>query len=153
MFHYFPSQTMYVKESNGTQTPYDLTNVRKMTISSNNLTVQKLDNSTGSYTLSGLKYLSFQDFTTGIEQQMLLSTAKLITYPNPVADMLTIDLIDQENRRGSISILSIEGKVMQEIKTNGIGTVALNLSQIPQGIYLCRYINESEIKTVKIIKQ
>ena len=56
------AQTMYVKESSGTQTAYTLSNVRKMTFSGGNATVQKTDNSTGVYAMSGLKYLSFEDY-------------------------------------------------------------------------------------------
>src|SRR5690554_5092155 len=38
------AQTMYVKESSGTQTAYALSNIQKMSFSSGNLTVTKTDN-------------------------------------------------------------------------------------------------------------
>ncbi|SDD19390.1 T9SS type A sorting domain-containing protein [Williamwhitmania taraxaci] len=147
------AQTMYVKQSNGTQTAYALSNVRKMTFSAGNVTVQKTDNTTGVYALSGLKYLSFQDFTNGINEPQTAAGSTLYAYPNPVADMLTIDLTGTKNGEGHISILNLEGKVMQKQQTEGTGIVSLNLSQLPQGIYLCRYTNGTETKTVKIIKQ
>ena len=147
------AQTMYVKQSSGKQTAYALSNVRKMTFASGNVTVQKTDNTTGVYALSGLKYLSFKDFTAGLEKQMQVSITNLITYPNPVDDLLNIDLSGSENMNGIISILSLDGKVMQTQETVGTGSVTLNLSQLPQGVYLCRYTNGAETKTVKIIKQ
>ena len=147
------AQTMYVKQSNGTQTAYTLSNVRKMTFASGNVTVQKTDNTTGVYALSGLRSLSFQDFTTGINEQQMAAGNTLLTYPNPVADVLNIDLTGTKNGEGHISILNLEGKVMQKQQTEGTGIVSLNLSQLPQGIYLCRYTNGTETKTVKIIKQ
>jgi hypothetical protein len=147
------AQTMYVKEKSGTQTAYTLSSVRKMTFSGGNATIQKIDNSTGVYVLSGLRYLNFTDLTTSItEQPMQLSNANLITYPNPVTDVLNIDLTGVASE-GTINILTLEGKVLQVQKTKGTSTVTLNLSQLPQGIYLCRYVCATEIKTVKIIKQ
>ena len=148
------AQTMYVKESSGTQTAYTLSSVRKMAFSLGNATVQKSDNSIGVFTLSGLRYLSFTDLSTGISgQQIQLGKANFMIYPNPVTDLLYIDLAASEDRSGSISILSFEGKELQKHKTKGTGNVTLNLSQLPQGIYLCRYCNALEIKTLKIIKQ
>jgi len=147
------AQTMYVKQSSGTQTSYTLSSIQKMTFPSGSVTVQKTDNSTGVYDLSGLRYLNFIDISTSIaDQPMQLGNAKFITYPNPVTDVLNVDITDISSEV-TISILSLEGKVLQTHKNKGTNTVILNLSQLPQGIYLCRYSNALEIKTVKIIKQ
>lgn len=148
------AQTMYVKESNDTQISYVLSNVCKMTFSSGNVTVQKTDNTKGVYALDGLKYLSFNDFTTAIdEQQIQAGNTNLIAYPNPVIDMLNIYFTDTKNNNGSISILTTEGKIVQTLKTSRTGIVKLNLSHLPQGIYICRYSNSTEIQSVKIIKK
>lgn len=147
------AQTMNVRESNSTQTAYALSNIRKMTFSGGNATIQKTDNSTGIYALSGLRYLNFTDLTTSIEEPtMKLGHSNLITYPNPVSDVLTIDLTGVIGG-GMISILTIEGKVVQTQNTSGNSMATINLSHLAKGIYLCRYSSTSEIKTVKIIKQ
>ena len=146
------AQTMYVKESSGTQTAYTLSNVRKMTFSGGNATVQKTDNSTGVYAMSDLRYLSFEDYTASIEEQIRVDNADFSVYPNPVNDVLNIDLTGVATG-GTISILTLEGKLLQEQKTDGANMATLNLSHLPQGIYLCHYSNVAEIKTVKIIKQ
>ncbi|MBN1186679.1 MAG: T9SS type A sorting domain-containing protein [Bacteroidales bacterium] len=130
------AQTMYVKESSGSQTAYALSNVRKMTFSGGNATVQKTDNTTGVYSLSGLQYLSFEDYITSIEGQIQLDNPNFSAYPNPVNDLLNIDLTGVESL-GTISILTFEGKLLQEQKTDGAKMVTLNLSQLPPGIYLC----------------
>lgn len=146
------AQIINVKESSGTKTTYSLNSIRKMTFSGGNVTVQKTDNSTVVYALNGLRYLNFSDNSTGIfENQTFSGNTDLHTYPNPVSDFLNINLEDIAGE-GTISILSLEGKVMQTQKTRGASIVTLNLSELPRGIYLCRYSNEREIKTVKIIK-
>lgn len=148
------AQTMYVKENTGTQTAYTLSSLRTITFLGGNVTVQKTDNSTGIYAISGLRYLNFKDLTTGIKEQNIpLSNTKLSTYPNPVTDLLNIDLADSQNNNGVISILSFDGKVLLEQKVTGAGIVKLDVSQLPRGIYLCRYSNATEVSTVKIAKK
>ncbi len=142
------AQTMYVRESNGAQTDYALSSIRTMTFSGGNVTIQKTDNSKGTYALSGLRYLNFTDLTTSItEPPMKLSNTNLITYPNPVTDVLNIDLTDV-TVEGMISILTLEGKVMQTHKTMMNNIVSINLSYLPQGIYLCRYSNNTSLKAM-----
>jgi len=147
------AQTIFLKENSGNQTTYALNSIHKMTFSNGNITVHKTNNGTDVYTLSELRYLSFIDLiTSNTTQSRQLSEANIITYPNPVSDKLSIDL-NGLTGNAIISILTLEGKLLKEQKTNGTNTVILNLHQLPQGIYLCRYSSITEIKTVKIIKQ
>jgi hypothetical protein len=147
------AQTMFVRESNGTQTAYGLSNIRKTTFSGGNVSIQKIDNTTSVFDLSGLRYLNFTDLTVSIvEQPVQPCNSRMITYPNPVTDVLNIDLTGEEDA-GTLSLLTIEGKVMQRQFTRGNSLVSLNLIQLPKGIYLCQYQNERSIKSVKIIKQ
>jgi hypothetical protein len=81
-----------------------------------------------------------------------LGHPNLITYPNPVSDIISIDL-SSVTGDGTISILTLEGKEILSQHTSGNNLITLNLCQLSQGIYLCRFINLQEIKTVKIIKQ
>lgn len=62
------AQTMYVKQSGGTQTTYALDDILKMTFSSGNMVITKTDNSSETFTVAGLDYLSFSDYTTDIQQ-------------------------------------------------------------------------------------
>lgn len=146
------AQTMYVKQSSGAQTSYTLSDVRKVTFSSAHVTIQKSDNSIGVHALSGLKYLGFDDFTTGIEAQIHSANACLVAYPNPVNDVMNIDFLGT-NPAGSISILTLDGKVILKQINACQGILQLNLSQLPRGIYLLSYANSIEIKTIKIFKQ
>ncbi len=144
------AQTIYVKQNNDTQVSYTLDSLQKITFSSGKLNIYKTDYDTETYTLSDVQYLSFQDYTVGISQTTFLQ-ANLTAYPNPVSDFLHIDLSTQ-TKEGVIQILSIEGRILQEQKTKGNTVVVLDVSRLSSGMYLCRFFNASEIKTVKIIK-
>jgi hypothetical protein len=147
------AQTMYVKESIGTQTAYTLSNIQKMSFSAGNLTVTKTDNNSGVYSLSGLRYLNFSDVSTDLQENLSVQSTKLSVYPNPVSDILNIDLAGISEAEGTLSILNFEGTTLLTRQVNNEEVFSLSVSHLSKGIYLCRYSNETEIKTVKFIKQ
>ncbi len=147
------AQTMYVKESSGTQTAYTLSNIQKMSFSSGNLTVTKTDNSSGVYALSDLRYLNFSDVPTDLQEDLSVQSQMLKVYPNPVGDILNINLTGMSEAEGTLSILNVEGKIVLSRQLSNAEVFTLDISHLPTGIYLCRYSNANEIKTVKIIKQ
>ena len=147
------AQTMYVKESGGTQTAYPLSNIQKMSFSSGNFIVTKTDNSSGVYALVDLRYLNFSDGSIGLQEDLSVQSKMLKVYPNPVGDILNINLTGKSETEGTLSILNFEGKTLVTRKVSNEGVLSLDISHLPTGIYLCRYSNATEIKTVKIIKQ
>lgn len=147
------AQTMYVKESGGTQTAHTLHNIQKMSFSSGNLTVTKTDKSSGVYALSDLRYLNFSDISKGLQEDLSVQNQLLKVYPNPIGDILNIDLTGMPATEGTLSILNFEGKTVLSRQVNNEGILSLNISSLPTGFYLCQYASITEIKTVKIIKQ
>lgn len=59
------AQTLYVRQTNGSQRNQELSDLRKMTYSSGVVTVQKNDNTTLGYPINTIRYQSFKDFITG----------------------------------------------------------------------------------------
>lgn len=147
------AQTMNVKENNGTQTTYALSNIQKMSFSTGSLTVTKTDNSIGVYALSGLRYLNFTDITTSLKEPLFYHNQILSAYPNPTDDVLKINLSETGKIAGIITIINFEGKTVLSQQVSHAGVYSFDISQLPKGIYLCRYANGTETKTVKIIKQ
>jgi len=147
------AQTLYVKEKSGTQTAYQLSSVRKLTFSSGNVTVLKTDKTTTAYALSGLRYVKFGDITTATTEQFVFDKQEFVSYPNPVSDVLTLDLTSLKNKQGTLRILALDGSELLTYQTTGENTETVQVNSLPQGIYLCQFANENEIKTLKIIKQ
>lgn len=147
------AQTMYVEQSNGTQTAFSLNNIQKMNFSAGNLTITKIDNSVGFFVLNELRYLNFSDTTTGLEELFSAQSQMLNAYPNPVSNTLNIGLTGKNLGTGTLSLINFEGKTIHSQKTNNTNLITMNISHLPEGIYLCLYKNASEVRTVKIIKQ
>jgi hypothetical protein len=147
------AQTMYVKESKGTQTAYSLNNIQKMSFLSGNLLVVKTDNNSNVYALSDLMNLNFPGIITALNEHLPVQNQKLSVYPNPVGDMLNVNLTGMSETEGTLSILNFEGKTLITRQVGNKGVLSLDISHLPMGIYLCRYSNATEIITVKIVKQ
>lgn len=147
------AQTMYVKENNGKQIAYILSDVQKMSFSEGNIIIKKTNNNREVYAMSDLRYLGFKDYAANITNHpKLITNATLVTYPNPVDKVLTIDLTEAEVG-GTICIFTLEGKLVQMQKNDGGNSTIIDLNHLPQGVYLCQYITTTEVKSAKIIKQ
>lgn len=147
------AQTMYVKENKGTQTAFALGNIQKMSFSSGNITVTKTDNTNGVFALNNLRYLNFTDLSTKIEEPLFFQKQMLSVYPNPVSNVLNIDLTGTAQVEGTLTIFNFEGKPVLNRQVSHVGVLSIDISHLPKGLYLCRYTNVTETRTVKIIKQ
>jgi len=146
------AQTLYVKENSGTQTAYPLNNIKKMSFPSGNLIVSNTGSS-GTYPLSSVRYVNFVDLSTGIPSaEKPNGTMRL--YPNPVDEIYTVELATAGSKNGIIAILSLDGKVLHtqtlKLKTN---IEQVNVSNLPQGFYLCRVNTGKTIETTKFFKR
>jgi len=70
-------------------------------------------------------------------------------YPNPVNDVLFVEGF--ENELTNISILSLEGKLLKQIKEKGM--IQIDVSDLQNGIYLVKIVNSKIMITEKIVKQ
>ena len=70
-------------------------------------------------------------------------------YPNPVKDILNIDL---KSDKGSVKIFDLTGKLVKTADLNQSGTI--DVSQLTKGMYLVEMILNGNTKvTKKIIKE
>ena len=124
------AQTMYVKQNNGAEAPYALRDIRKMTFSSGSLTLTKTDNSTGVYALNDLQRLSFVDAYVTDVQPELSEATRLQVYPNPVGDVLNIEVPGA----GTIQLLNLDGKVLQSKQAKTEDITPLATGELTKGI-------------------
>nr|WP_321409272.1 S8 family serine peptidase [uncultured Carboxylicivirga sp.] len=75
-------------------------------------------------------------------------------YPNPVTDLLNIEWNSNLSENTLIRLLNIDGTIIQSenIKVSS-GVHSLNVSQLPEGIYIVEVISGEETYSQKIIKQ
>ena len=74
-------------------------------------------------------------------------------YPNPVTDVLHLDLADNKNV-DVLSVIDITGRIIKEIITvPGQKNISINTGNLSSGIYLLKVQSGKENTCIKFIKQ
>ena len=134
----------------GSSTSFSLTNVQRLTFAADNLIVTKKDASTSSFPMTSMGYLNFTDVATASEPLHLKSVVK--TYPNPVQELLQIEVQLINNQPARLEIVNLDGKVVIRKQLDNPIT-SISIAGLPKGMYLCRVQNGKETSTAKFIKQ
>ena len=144
------AQTMYVRPIAGSQTTYPVADIQKLTFDNGNMLVTNTTGANGTFALSSLRYVSFTDFNLGSTTPA--SSNAYMAYPNPARDLLTISGISNMQRLENIQILSLEGRLLLQQKPTTEST-QVDISGLPQGMYLCKITNGNQQQIIKFIKQ
>lgn len=95
-------------------------------------------------------------FTLGYPTSFLaIKAEKLVVYPNPVGNKLTIQLPENIGKSVQIEMIDLTGKVImnQTSNTLGLKEVAINTMPIAKGIYLVKLIGLNQVFLTKIVKE
>ena len=85
------------------------------------------------------------DGLVGTAVDNVISESSISVYPNPTADMLIVEGVTAKE---TINIYSLNGNQVLSVMTQeGVNTI--NVSGLPNGVYLLKYANES----FKLIKE
>ncbi|HRF99529.1 MAG TPA: T9SS type A sorting domain-containing protein [Bacteroidia bacterium] len=76
-------------------------------------------------------------------------------YPNPNSGIFTIELNTNESLNGSLSITSVDGRLVytELITGNGIITKSINIAHLAEGIYYLKVETKDAVRTYKVLKQ
>jgi hypothetical protein len=81
-----------------------------------------------------------------------LSDLAMKVYPNPFSESVTIDLGKSPDLSSLLSIYSASGSLILQQKLINTST-SIDLSKLVSGSYLVKVFNNTEIKTMKLIKR
>jgi hypothetical protein len=146
------AQTMFVRPIAGSQTTYPVADIQKLTFDNGNMLVTNNTSASGSFALSALRYVSFTDFNLGTTNPAL-ATSKFYAYPNPASHMLNISGSNAMQSVSQIEILSLEGRLLMQQKPANTTAHQVDISALPQGMYLCKITNGNQQETLKFLKQ
>ena len=146
------AQTMFVRPITGSQTTYPVADIHKLTFENGNMLVTNSTGGSGTFALSELRYVSFTDFNLGTTNPAL-ATNKFYAYPNPASHILNIAGSNTLQLVSQIQILSLEGRLLMQQKPANESAPQVDISALPQGMYLCKITNGSQQQTLKFLKQ
>ena len=146
---------LYVKEKAGGSTAFELSNIRKLTFSNGNLTVNKVDGNSSNFGLNDLRYMSFTDFSTGIQPISNLGKINFRIFPNPATDEIQMSYVTQKTGQLSLEIIDLQGKILHQemiLTQNGTNTATINISQLRRGLNMYRIMGDNKSETRKFVK-
>ena len=146
------AQMMYVKDKSGTKTIFTINDIRKLTFSGGNMTVYGLDGNSETFASTDIRYVNFTDLSTGIYPSE--NPEFLILFPNPVQDILTLNF-KSLGKSLQFEVMTLDGKTLQRriIKIqSGINQADINVSSLPEGMYVCRLIDGKTVLINKFLK-
>jgi len=86
-----------------------------------------------------------------IQENRVTETPQLIIYPNPTKQQFRVEF-QKFQEYGTLSIYTIEGKIISERKITNSKTILVD-ELLPPGIYLVRFRNNSTSITKKVVIQ
>ncbi len=148
------AQMMYVKEKSGTKTIFAADDVRKLTFSGGNMTVNGHDGNPETFALTGIRYVNFMDLSTGDDPLENKKPEFLILFPNPVQDILTLNY-KSVGEAIQFEVMTLDGKTVYRNNINiqsGTNQTDINVTSLPKGMYLCRLIDGKVILIHKFLR-
>ncbi len=97
--------------------------------------------------------LAFSGSVAGIQENIAVINSTLIT-PNPVQNVLNLEISSAKNQDITISIVGLDGKIYSnenKIIANGKNNFEFNISSYSKGIYFLKIQANGELRTEKFI--
>jgi hypothetical protein len=83
--------------------------------------------------------------SVGVEEDLKDAYA-LSVYPNPASEIAYVNLGERSSREGRLELTDLSGRVLMETElVPGYGVYQLELSAIPQGIYMICWFEEGNL--------
>lgn len=90
----------------------------------------------------------------GVIEKAFLTTNSVLIYPNPVKDVLNINMGSTVANNIKVDIQSLDGRLVQTSNQRvEYGRITLNLPQLPRGLYILTLTSKNEKTTHKFIKE
>lgn len=75
----------------------------------------------------------------------------VIVYPNPAKDLLNIEISGTTSGKAEVMLYDLTGKQLKQMTLQG-ATGQINISDLPQGVYLLRYRDEQNSSVLRVKK-
>lgn len=153
--NFVKAQTLFVLDGNNVQNEFALEDVSKLTFPAGSLLITSADGNTASFNLEALSYLSFTDFATQSVPIENPDLGALKIYPNPAGNVLNILFDVQETGNCIFSVYDLYGRVLIKRETSSQmenNRIAINVEELPEGIYFLRMQQKQSIITTKFLK-
>jgi len=125
------AQSLIIEMKDGTQVDEQISSIRKLSFTINDLLVSLKNGAIDPYGLSTIQKLSF-DESTAVVEKLLVKKSKLFLYPNPAIEFLTIS--GMSTGFGIIAVYKPDGQLMLS-ETVSSDQATINITGLNPGLY------------------
>jgi hypothetical protein len=149
------AQSAYFNFTDGSNSSYNLSDIRKITFSNNDMNLHLWDGSIYSWNINTIGHFEYDENSLSNEELIhQINSMNVDVYPNPVDDKLYIQFFLSQKYNVSIMLFEMNGKKIIEHKIDELSygkySETLELKSIPQGNYILKIMfnNKSIIKNI-----
>lgn len=147
--------TLYLKDGTGNSTLYQINTLRSVTFDNDKLTIHKIQGVSDTHLFSNISKFIFGNTNVNEIETVSNDLKNLSLFPSPVFDQLNIKYYTSSIKPSAIKIFDLDGRVVvSHIILNEVGenNHCINVSNLPNGVYLFSIKNENSIEVSKFIK-
>ena len=152
------AKSIHFNYTNGTNSSYNLQDVRKITFDADVMNLHLLDGSVYAWNVSSIGYYEYDESSVNIEYWLNQANAwEVVVYPNPTNGLLNVQFTLPTEDKILVALYDVQGKLIME---KGLGNMAtgehkemLDLTNLPNGTYVCRISGQHYSITKKVFKQ
>ena len=152
------AQSIHFNYTDGTNSSYNLQDVRKITFDADVMNLHLLDGSVYAWNVSSIGYYEYDESLVTVEDWLNKANAwDVAVYPNPTDGLLNVQFNLPKEDKVIIGLYDLQGKGILEKSLGNITTgehkEMLDLTQLPNGTYVCRITGQHYSITKKVFKQ
>ena len=152
------AQSIHFNYTDGTNTSYNLEDVRKITFDADVMNLHLLDGSTYAWNVSTIGHYEYDETSLNLNEWINAANAwEVSVYPNPTSTDLHVRFNLPKEDEISIALYDLQGQLILEKnmgnKISGEHQETLDLKDLPQGTYVCRITGKQNSITKPVIKQ
>jgi hypothetical protein len=152
------AQSIHFNYTNGTNASYNLQDVQKITFDADVMNLHLLDGSIYAWNVSSIGYYEYDESLVTVEDWLNKANAwEVAVYPNPTDGLLNVQFNLPKEDKVIIGLYDVQGKGIMEKSLGNITTgehkEMLDLTQLPNGTYVCRITGQHYSITKKVFKQ
>lgn len=149
-------KALNIRSKTGTMNSYSISTIKNLNFSAGSMTIIKKDLTTNSFLISQIRNMFFStEGTNATEIVKDINFSKLVLFPNPAIDFLSINFTTQSSEHIKIKLIDFQGRLVSETAyTSEIGynTVRINVSDYQCGLYFVRLQYKTTVENSKFIK-
>jgi hypothetical protein len=151
------AQSIHFNYTDGTNASYNLADVRKITFDADLMNLYLFDGSVYAWNVSTIGGYQYNESSLNVQEWLNSANAwEVVIFPNPTSTNLNLHYNLPKDDEITIALFNMQGKLILQKKVgkqvSGEQQQTLDVSNLPEGSYVCRIKGQHQTVTKTVIK-